>query len=118
MQIANYLQGRIQCGFKFELFEPEGGENRSSAGSGVSPAQFILFINDLSLVIHHIDFFLFADDGKGLVKLKPQLLKDNDCMQSDINSICVWSKQKKLPVLHHRQTSQKHFCTINQTKLQ
>ena len=58
-------------------------------GEVIGPLLLIMYINDISTEITHIDINLFADDAKISGK-------SNDDLQLSLNSIYQWLKTRKL----------------------
>jgi hypothetical protein len=58
-------------------------------GSVLGPLLFLIFINDMPELTHHL-CKLFADDSKLLAKISNQ--RDLDLLQEDIDSLVAWSE--------------------------
>lgn len=63
-------------------------------GSVLGPLLFVLFINDISTIVHDSKIRLFADD----IKIYKEIESPNDCdkFQADINKISNWLDENKL----------------------
>jgi hypothetical protein len=71
-------------------------------GSILGPLLFLLYINDLSEVVHHCKFYLYADDCALLpVHINDDPAHSHELLNVDIDNICKWSKKWKLKVIFH-----------------
>ena len=92
----NYLRDRKQCvviDSKFSNFSAV--HSGVPQGSILGPLLFILFINDISNIIHsdsHI--LLYADDMKVLRDIES--INDQEKLQEDINALYNWSVANKM----------------------
>ena len=66
-------------------------------GSILGPTLFLLFINDLPLLLKYCYADIFADDAT-FHKNSPDIEEINDEMLIDFFNIVFWSKQNKLPI--------------------
>ena len=72
-------------------------------GSILGPLLFLIFINDLPLLLKYCYADLFADDGT-FHKNGPEIDEINDEMLIDFLTIVHWSKQNKLPINYNKST--------------
>ena len=72
-------------------------------GSILGPTLFLLFINDLPLLLKYCYADLFADDAI-FHKNSPDIGEINDEMLIDFFTIVFWSKQNKLPINFNKST--------------
>ena len=72
-------------------------------GSILGPTLFLLFINDLPLLLKYCYADLFADDAT-FHKNSPDIGEINDEMLIDFFTIVFWSKQNKLPINFNKST--------------
>ena len=66
-------------------------------GSILGPLLFLLFINDLPLLLKHCFSDFFADDST-IHSSAPSIAKVNKELQADLEIAVAWSKQNKLPI--------------------
>ena len=66
-------------------------------GSILRPLLFLLFINDLPLLLKHCFSNCFADDLT-IHSSAPSIAKVNKELQADLEIAVAWSKQNKLPI--------------------
>ena len=66
-------------------------------GSILGPLLFLLFINDLPLLLKHCQADFFADDAT-VHTSNPNIEAINTELQSDFSVAISWSKQNKLPI--------------------
>ena len=66
-------------------------------GSILGPLLFLLFINDLPLLLKHCQADFFADDATAHTS-NPNIEAINTELQSDFSGAISWSKQNKLPI--------------------
>ena len=62
-------------------------------GSVLGPLLFIIFINDMPKVVHHL-LKLFADDSKLIGIIKNQ--KDIEFLQDDLDALSKWAKDWRM----------------------
>ena len=62
-------------------------------GSVLGPPLFIIFINDMPKVVHHL-LKLFADDSKLIGIIKNQ--KDIEFLQDDLDALSKWAKDWRM----------------------
>ena len=88
----SYLSGRYQkvCG-DGKLSEPLGIH---SAGSILGPALFLLFINDLPLVLKN-NIGIYADDST-LYAFVPTLAEIEEKIRPDIDAVSMSAKENKM----------------------
>ena len=72
-------------------------------GSILGPTLFLLFINDLPLLLKYCYADLFADDAT-VHNNSPDIDKINEEMLIDFLKIVGWSKQNKLPINFNKST--------------
>lgn len=85
----SYLQRRSQIvavnGYESRIYNAESGVPQ---GSHLGPVLFSLFIDDITAVIKHCKFSLFADDLKIYAKIHS--LTDSTLIQHDLNRLQCW----------------------------
>ena len=88
--IENYLASRLQCvainGSVSELLPVMSGVLQ---GNILGPLLFIIYINDLPVVIQHSTILLFADDTKCAKSVASQ--SEYQQLQNDLDSLDTWS---------------------------
>ena len=62
-------------------------------GSVLGPLLFVIFINDMPQVVHHI-LKLFADDSNLMGLIRKQ--NDHHTMQSDLDALTKWAEDWKM----------------------
>ena len=72
-------------------------------GSILGPLVFLLFINDLPLLLKHCFSDFFADDST-IHSSAPSIAKVNKELQAGLKIAVAWSKQNKLPINHDKTT--------------
>ena len=72
-------------------------------GSILGPILFLLFINDLPLLLKHCQADFFADDATAHTS-NQDIETRNTELQSDFSIAVSWSKQNKLPINYDRTT--------------
>ena len=72
-------------------------------GSILGPLLFLLFINDLPLLLKHCFPDFFADDST-IHSSAPSIAKVNKELQADLEIAVAWSKQNKLPINYDKTT--------------
>ena len=72
-------------------------------GSILGPLLFLLFINDLPLLLKHCFSDFFADDST-IHSSAPSIAKVNKELQADLEIAVAWSKQNKLPINYDKTT--------------
>ena len=87
----SYLSGRYQkvC-VDGKLSEPLGIHSSVSQGSILGPALFLLFINDLPLVLKN-NIGIYADDSI-LYASAPTLAEVEEKIRPDIDAVSMWAK--------------------------
>ena len=92
----NYLASCLQCvainGSVSELLPVISGVPQ---GSILGPLLFIIYINDLPVVIQHSTILLFADDTKCAKSVASQ--SEYQQLQNDLDSLNSWSHTWNLP---------------------
>ena len=92
----NYLASRLQCvainGSVSELLPVMSGVPQ---GSILGPLLFIIYINDLPVVIQHSTILLFTDDTKCAKSVASQ--SEYQQLQNDLDSLNSWSHTWNLP---------------------
>ena len=93
-------------------------------GSVLGPLLFLIFINDLELVLPHVKMKLFADDVKIYSTLKVPYEADSLTIQSSLNELQSWAlcwqlkvSEPKCNVLHIGNKNPNNTYTINQHDL-
>ena len=72
-------------------------------GSILGPLLFLLFINDLPLLLKHCFSDFFVDDST-INSSAPSIAKVNKQLQADLEIAVAWSKQNKLPINYDKTT--------------
>ena len=72
-------------------------------GSILGPLLFLLFINDLPLLLKHCFSDFFADNSI-IHSSAPSIAKVNKELQADLEIAVAWSKQNKLPINYDKTT--------------
>ena len=72
-------------------------------GSILGPLLFLLFINDLPLLLKHCFSDFFADDST-IHSSAPSIAKVNKELQAGLKIAVAWSKQNKLPINYDKTT--------------
>ena len=72
-------------------------------GSILGPLLFLLFINDLPLLLKHCFSDFFADDST-IHSSAPSIAKVNRELQADLEIAVAWSKQNELPINYDKTT--------------
>ena len=72
-------------------------------GSILGPLLFLLFINNLPLLLKHCFFDFFADDSINHSSA-PSIVKVNKESQADLDIDVAWRKQNKLPINYDKTT--------------
>ena len=72
-------------------------------GSILGPLLFLLFINDLPLLLKHCFSDFFADDST-IHSSAPSIAKVNKQLQADLEIAVAWNKQNKLPINYDKTT--------------
>ena len=72
-------------------------------GSILGPLLFLLFINDLPLLLKHCFSDFFADDST-IHSRAPSIAKVNKELQAGLKIAVAWSKQNKLPINYDKTT--------------
>ena len=91
----SYLSGRYQkvC-VDGKLSEPLGIHSGVPQGSILGPALFLLFINDLPLVLKN-NIGIYADDST-LYASAPTLAEVEEKIRPDIDAVSMWAKENKM----------------------
>ena len=91
----SYLSGRYQkvC-VDGKLSEPLGIHSGVPQGSIVGPALFLLFINDLPLVLKN-NIGIYADDST-LYTSAPTLAEVEEKIRPNIDAVSMWAKENKM----------------------
>ena len=92
---ASYLTNRTQVvKLKSYISSPFSASSGVPQGSHLGPFLFNLFINDISLPLHNIDFLMFADD----LKIYHRVESTIDCMflQDKLNKVQNWCKDNSM----------------------
>ena len=91
----SYLSGRYQkvC-VDGKLSEPLGIRSGVPQGSILGPALFLLFINDLPLVLKN-NIGIYADDST-LYASAPTLAEVEEKIRPDIDAVSMWAKENKM----------------------
>ena len=96
----NYLTSRLQClavnDSVSELLVMSGVPQRSI----LDPLLFIIYINDLPLVIQHSAILLFANDTKCAKSVASQ--SEYQQLQNDLDSLNSWSHTWILPFIENK----------------
>ena len=69
----------------------------------MGPLLFLLFINDLPLLLKHCFSDFFADDST-IRASSPSIAKVNKELQAGLKIAVAWSKQNKLPINYDKTT--------------
>ena len=69
----------------------------------MGPLLFLLFINDLPLLLKHC-FSDFFEDDSTIHSSAPSIAKVNKELQADLEIAVAWSKQNKLPINYDKTT--------------
>ena len=90
--LRSYLSGRTQfVKINGELSREITVKSGVPQGSHLGPLFFILFINDLSLVLHEVNFWLYADDLKMCKVVKN--VSDVTILQNNFYNVAQWCKK-------------------------
>ena len=95
-RFQSYLSGSYQkviC-VDGKLSEPLGIHSDVPQGSILGPALFLLFINDLSLVLKN-NIGIYADDST-LYASAPTLAEVEEKIRPDIDAVSMWAKENKM----------------------
>ena len=92
----SYLSGRYQkvC-VDSKLSEPLGIQSGVPQGSILGPALFLLFINDLPLVLKN-NIGIYADDSTLYNASAPTLADVEEKIRPDIDAASKWAKENKM----------------------
>ena len=113
MRFQSYLSGRYQkvC-VNGKLSEPLGIHSGVPQGSILGPALFLLFINDLPLVLKN-NIGIYADDSTLYVSA-PALAEVEEKIRPDIDAVSMWAKENEMK-MHPAKT--KYSITSTRQKI-
>jgi hypothetical protein len=100
--ISSYLRNRwvkVKVNSTYSDDSPNGFINSGvPQGSILGPLLFLIYINDLSDVVHHCTLFLYADDSSLFCAVDPNedLNITHNLIQNDLDNLAAWSRKWKL----------------------
>ena len=124
--IESYLTNRLQLvRFKGHLSDPVNVTSGVPQGSHLGPLLFILFVNDVTLVLNRLKVLIYADDMKLYMEIKTQ--SDFQAFQQEIDFFHKWCTKslldlnvKKCSIISYtrKHTNNNFECTLGQQSVE
>ena len=93
--LKSYLTNRQQIvRFKGKKSKPINITSGVPQGSHPGPLLFILFVNDISLILKNVKFLIYADDMKLYLEIRNE--EDVQMFQEEINIFSIWCQKSLL----------------------